>query len=302
MKVYGYNPCSGGICAKTWECLRRNEKFRALLKTQREAEGKERASSWEMAISREGNQFARIALGYILPTSYRRNRPVEAKPWFDENTPWPRTPKEFRVGLEEILTKSPKSPFVVDKPPFDVISIGGLLDFFPEREGYFHGWIQRAKRTWALYDVIAVPKFIRDTKHRDEILSAVRKIVRSTKRRDVYLKPGGRFLGSRTDWDAFLVSECWKKLGADTMTARGITACHLYDKEYFVRWSEAEILGSELAKKEATDLYVRRRVQTERYLSAIKSAIDSIYPIFAFVEEGLLPETGRPTANDFHSF
>ena len=262
----------------------------------------DRATLRGAAVSREENPFANIALEYLLPVCYEKDEPQAAIPQLTLNTPWPKTPKEFRSKLASKLTKMPMRPFLLDEPPLDAIASSGLLSLQPDKQSQFDNWIQRVERTWKLYDVIAVPKFIRDTKDREEIIAFIVTMVRATNRKARFLKPAGSFLGTEKQWDVFSVVDFWKKRGAGPSLARDIAICQLYEGWYFDEKTEAEILGVKKPRIVAKDLCERRESLVAGYISAVDSAISSVYPKFVFLDEGLLPEKQRPTADDFSSF
>jgi hypothetical protein len=226
-----YNPCRDGLPAKLWECLRRNPKFTAHLKSKRDVNKTARAAVWAAADTNGQNAFADIALKFLLPVSYKKDMAEVLKPQLNENTPWSKTQKEFRSQFEQILPAMLKSPFPLEEPPFALFEIGGLLwPMLPMENGQLKDWVRRAQCTWELYDVIAVPKFIRDSQQRKAVLRSIDEMVRVAKSDARYLKPNGRFLGAEAEWRAYLCVEQWEHEGYDRTHAINFTAYTIHGK------------------------------------------------------------------------
>ena len=168
---------------------------------------------------------------------------------------------------------------------------GYLWSSWTNSKQVLDSWFYGAQDTWGGYDVIAVPKLIRDSAHRNEVLMEVDKLVRRSLLKARNLKPLGRLLGSKAEWGAYLVKQHWRNMGLEEKRARAVTSCHFYEKSYFENWSEDRILNEPKAHRDAKQVDDKRGLQIEVYTAAIDRAIDQVYPRFEALKVGDRGET-----------
>ncbi len=267
-----YNPCNDGLPAKVWECLRRNSEFRSLLDRERAVPQQSRALSWEATTGNEQNVFAQAALTYLLPTRSKRTHCTRvSKPQVDERMAWPQTPPGFRAAIERAASFHWPLPNEVLRPPVEAM---GRLTSSAGRAPLLD-WLVEANRTWLNYDVIAVPKFVRDTEHRKAIEKDLRQRIRITGRKGRTLTNEGSAFGTTKEWDVFLFVERRISSGDTKLAARRKAAVEFYGREASL---SHQFLTAEKAAKIADQIDTKQGTHIANRLAAVERAIADVYP------------------------
>jgi hypothetical protein len=277
MHAAPYNPCRNGLAAKIWECLRRNQAFReriTFLHNQRAKIAAMPPDKRYMPLESDDNVFADAALRHLLPLDHD-DRPEEAK--FDLDTPWPKVPKEFRDEIEWLLKRHLPMPFTVERPP---------LDLFFKREKAegdrvrVADWRAGARKIWDANDIVAVPKYVHDSRHRRAIIRDLMSRIRLTPREARTLENAGSFLGTEMDWLAFLSIESRIPPVGDLSEGDAVAevAWQLYEND---SWKPRPPRAGAQLNRWLQDLKAvasRRGGKIRDRLHAVGAAIASVYP------------------------
>lgn len=291
MTQVAYNPCKDGFAAKAWECLRRNEGFVKLVQGIKKADGADRDD---------------MVMGESHEAEYGGNYAAALMIWYSESwvhsQSWPILRQTLRTDFEKLFSTNPVRNPADDRPQF---SGGGNMPYRLERfdlddvcprEPDVPGMRANARRVdtnKALdllcrlaneeenHQLIAVPSFVRDDKHRKHILNAIEKLLPKSSLRAVWLKPDNRALGTRDAWDTFLKYEYWTKLGLPSFEASNLVA--------YQRAKDGEALKVFSSKAPLPDVYKfllkcarhQRAAEVEKQVNTIEKSIKSVFPLFA---------------------
>jgi hypothetical protein len=159
-----YNPCNDGFPAKVWECLRRNEEFKAAFNRIAAASNFEERQlqyeAWEHCPEEPKNDYANAVLSSL--------------PWaqaWDLGKTWRQHPAALRAKLESKFAAAMPLEWV--SPSLDdYLSSGG----FDGTKAII--LLGEAALFLKDYHTIVVPRFIRDNKHRKAILLAIEELGR----------------------------------------------------------------------------------------------------------------------------
>jgi hypothetical protein len=262
-----YNPCQDGFPAKVWECLRRNEEFKAAFKDIAEAPNSEdrllkyEALKYLAERDEEENYYADVVLSWL-----------SVDPALDLGKTWPQLP----VALQEQLA----SKFRLSKPrPW----IGPTLSACYSGDGFD---LDKASRKLVMaenflrhYRTIAVPRFIRDSEHRKTILAEIRKLIPKASRDARHLKPTGRILGTNAEWNAFLLTETWRAKGCSLQQAANLATWEIYRRGSFLKCSEGFLLSAE-GKGQAQKKAQQRGAKVVEEVRTIERQIHRAFPKF----------------------
>lgn len=274
-----YNPCSDGLPAKAWECLRRNSEFRRLLNRERAIPLQSRAMSWMATTANEQNHLASAALCYLLPTqNIESTQCVDVtNPQVNEDMPWPQTPSEFRGALERALSFHLPLPIEISPPPVE--AMGRLAS--SDGRAPLVDWLAEANRTWRNYDVVAVPKFVRDTEHRKSIEKDLRERVRVTARKGRTFTDKGSAFGTEREWDIFLFVERQMALGDSKLAAWRKAAVEFYGGTAL---ASKKLLTPEKFAQIADQTDTRQSTHIANRVAAVERSVNDAYPVLkAFV-------------------
>ena len=276
LTVEGYNPAKkDGINAKVWECLRRNRRFRKDI-----AEYRMRMATTGVLLDFNAAFVDAIRMNpFVTPVwlvliGHKEIATVE-------NLPWSALSKDiqgaFASSMDDIL---PRVKCLLP-PPIDLI---GKLTTEKERE-VAYSWLLTNHFVWERSDVVAIPKFIRDTDHKKEIKKWLNdfvdathgKVLNALKFRDD-LPSGGKLLGTPRDWELVLFIEAQRNRGFTMREAFFLCACQLSDEREEVQGWSMKYLRSAMAKKNLRQIWGTYRSKLKRQLAAIRSGIRGIYP------------------------
>ena len=265
---YGYNPCEHGLCAKVWECLRRNEAFRRDIEKLRGAAPEERKTLGAQVANRlsKENKIGSVAVEWF----------ASSDPGFDQDTPWPKTPNWFQGDFAFECKRMVGFPVRVTPPPFDEIT-AAISSRGSEGIAGISLWYWNARNTWESFDVIAVPKFIRDKKHKKEVEKALCALVTVTDRDTRKFLNDGSVLGTRVEWDVYLFVKRQIASGVSNLTARREAALHFYGKR--VAASRPHLKAAAFSKM-ADGVHTKQSTHIDNRIAAIEDAIASVYPVF----------------------
>ena len=100
-----YNPCSDGLAAKAWECLRRNSAFRGradrFKKIRSEKNASEAVLLQQAWLARIQHRLAEVAFSHLFPVDLEKCRLLPVR--FDVDTTWPKTSCRFRADFSACL-------------------------------------------------------------------------------------------------------------------------------------------------------------------------------------------------------
>lgn len=260
-----YNPCGDGLVAKIWECLRRNEKFRALLTRLRKAVADGGDAHDEVVGLIRINSFAFIASGLLTAPSKFADI---------ESASWPSLSPELQRQFASFMNDYVPGPFRLAPPPFDLSALS------PEGSEHVElvAWLASNEMIWGDYDIVAVPKTVRDDLHRKEILAQLEAMMPPAKRRGVHLKGRGRILGTEREWDTFLFVEASEAAAVSREVAFEQAAWRFFKADDYRRFS-GNRLGPE-GRKLAKRVHLKQGSHVSNRYQAIKSAIESVFPAF----------------------
>jgi len=146
---------------------------------------------------------------------------------------------------------------------------------------------------WEQYTVLAIPNFIRDTNHREMIMSKLDGMVppakvSETKLRDD-MRNGGKLLGTELDWEVWFFVKHFETRVPRPSAARMLATVWLRDSEAFNEAETESYFLTGPGRKYAEDLHVRRGGVIDDHLSTIESGIHNVYPVFSVFQEPILP-------------
>lgn len=276
-----YNPCSDGIPAKLWECLRRNRRFRIDLKRARRLLQNDLGKYRDDPIHSlsNTNEIADFAMQYLLRETAEVGEKVKAR-HFGEDTPWQHAPRRFRAQMQRVVFHQGLLPSQVVPPRFIESDPHFDTDSKTPGDRLVSGrWVRYAHHIWEKFNVIAVPRVVEDDSHRTEILKELEKALPKTNARELWFKPGGMILGTAKAWDVFLIWDYWKdKVPA---TGKRIGICKLYLTERHAYDDGAECDFKKLSRNTSQtidDLASRRGADVKDYLDQVTRAIRGTYP------------------------
>ncbi len=264
-----YNPCDDGFAAKVWECLRRNPEYQSVVKRLLAAK-----TDWE---------FQQAWPHHFLEELGRRHGfAYDALPRLSEPDSgvkleycWCELPAEFRKSQESIFAVS--DPMKLKLPDFHTLD--PYFDVGNEENA--RKFLSDLGSTCQAYDLIAVPKFVWDNAHRIKILEAIDELVGKPITKTVYLRPGGQTLGTKAQWDAFLLTEWWRNQGCSAIRARALAAWRMFDAESYCQRSH-EYLLSDKGHNEVKAIDQQRGSTVTNLATVIGEHISNVYPEFRF--------------------
>lgn len=260
-----FNPAKISLAAKAWECLRRNDLFKEIVRSYFLTPESERWPQTQLFENAEKNSN-RIAEAGFCFIAYHATEDAPLPTW--EALPWNVKEKiEWSVDLE----MGEAIPEIIDLESISVCKGNSGLEL--------HRNLRSAIRTGSTL-LIALPARIRDKKHRaiveKHILSFIPEPIADSRS----FEGKGRLLGTEMQWDAFLRYELWKELGYSRGTAAILVAAERrgkvdFGKERSDRTANAKrYLGNgEKRLKSAYDF--------ECDFEVIEHAIDGVFPSFS---------------------
>ena len=271
MNPQSYNPASDGISAKIWECMRRNSAFRddlASLRRTRRPTDKLPAKFVQIG---ETNPIAFFVFIEAAVPENNSSTPIEDRCW-----PTLPVSARQRISLFARFYYSPE-PRVIS-PPSGLKGDGSPFD---ELDLYSR------ENLWDRYVIVAIPKKVRDSDHRKEILAYLRGLVAEASINSITLRDdlpaGGKLLGTRADWEQFLYREALERpkvrgarSGHSRRDAMAITAWRFYEQDSFNKSKNTDEMG----KKAAQEIYARRGEKVRRHIAPIENGIAAVYPDF----------------------
>jgi hypothetical protein len=257
-----YNPALHGLPAKAWECLRRNQEFRDVIKAARAS--REEIPDEVLIAIYETSTSASKAASFLL---HRCGQP------FDLGRPWPDFPLSLKKEFENLFSTKRKYSFGDD---FASFSGGGSLPYVVDSIPEGADIISPVGHT-----LVAIPNHIRDPRHRAAVIQSLSKLVSQPSTRDVRTAANnGRILGSESEWRGFLLVEQWQtSAGFMPGKAANLAAWELYGDAPFGDRAEARAKAAEHFLSEHPKSHKRRSKVLEQ-VKAIETAIKSVYPSF----------------------
>ena len=291
-----YNPCKDGFVAKAWECLRRNAEFLDTVyffgaKTEDEAMD----AITQIRANPPENPFLREALGCCMESD--SGLPAEddySYPVLQIGTAWNEMDGRFRDRLETSLSRGEaygfSLPNLAEVNPFSCEKNGAPNTSLSEKASRQFFW--ELGDTSSTHDLIAVPKVVWDSEHAAEILTDVKQLLSKPRANVKWIKPTGRTLGTKAQWDAYLLFEEWRLFGYPRQRACQLVAWELdegssfgpslcdSDRDSLLAWREER-------KKCAADFFSKYQKAPKRgstverdQIGPMEEAISSVFPRF----------------------
>lgn len=256
-----YNPCQDGFFAKVWECLRRNEGFRAEFERNRNGAA-EPVDGWYSPIgimhpAWDSNMFASQVI-------------VDPAGW-DLDRPWNEIRSDLRERFHHAMRE--QLPFTFSSP-----AVSEWRRFESNRIE-LHGFMLDTKYRERDFVCIAVPRLILDQRSRRAVMEKLSELVPQAAFKSRYLDPGGRALGTAKQWEAFLLFEYWTAKGLSRTKARALVALKMHEPEEY-RDDEGYLLSPTGMGIALTVDQARGASPVWERISAVKDAIKSVYPRF----------------------
>ena len=225
MPATHYNPCTDGFPAKAWECLRRNKEFLD-------------AQNYYGAKDQTGIADAKAKIISFLDRdrgSYRFSAYDQIGGLFFSAI-FRRT-LNLKDSYEEFYEDDfIDSSFCNDDPPDDVSKSWPQLQDDTKHEILKAFDVNQRTKTYnyecsdipKIWDrrhkIIGVPLYVRDCKHKKEILEEVAELLGEPAGNRKCLKPTGSTLGTSKEWSTFLDYEEWTRLGFERKDAANLAA------------------------------------------------------------------------------
>ena len=195
---------------------------------------------------------------------------------------WKVLSADFRNRLDDASMRHVPSRFSIRNLD-EINPFSASKEYSESMSRHFFSELYKYQST---HELIAVPKFVWDTAHRKKILSEVEKLLSKPTGNVKWLKPSGRTLGTKAQWDSYLLFEEWTQAGYGRGKACGLASWELYEttmgrrsfgKDPKARKHAAkELLASPAGKKEPN-----YKDKIEGHVVCIENAIASVYPEFA---------------------
>lgn len=268
-----YNPCKDGFHAKVWECLRRNAQFAEaffgeLDLVQRCQRGEIEEGGWYFRSHIDAyfhdwpmNYFAREVL-VTCSDGWRLDAP-----WCDMDVKLrQRLAAQYKVEWPKVI-EQPDLAACVTEQRFEAEKAVRLL-----RSAYLHG---------EAYDMIAVPRFIRDSRHHRAMIGQIRKLIKLPKADARWLKPNGRVLGREACWKSFVLFEAWERLGFSPKDAAHLTACERFGLREPLLHHDSKV-AKQNAKISLGKRFKKHKhaAMVKQHVDDVRKAIASVFPAF----------------------
>lgn len=287
MPAYLYNPCSDGLAAKAWECLRRNDAFLkwcAALEKEAESAAEAQAEECpEMSTSSYTGEEAADpfiqAVYYCMHTQYH-SRSGLSDASLSITQSWPDIIAIMREKISDAFERGKATHFHVPKLP--QINLFKPKAMYPSSR--FRGLLTSLEGIELTHHLIAVPKFVWDPAHKKQIKAEVGVLLNKPFARDVrMLTPIGSMLGSTAEWRAFLLFEQWKLAGYGRGRALGLVAQEIYaPKKKRVMFGRSPRSRMQTAKEFLAScdgkIEPKYKDKVEGQVECIEKAIASVYP------------------------
>ncbi len=134
-------------------------------------------------------------------------------PWKHiEDQAWPDLSKEVQEGFERIAENCRPNVKLLEPPPIEQLATwtprGDLLLKRNKMANHvLTTYLHQSEALYCKYNVIAVPKYIRDPQHRKDVLVFVKQQLAQPKLGKGQLGPRGGMLGTEQAWDNYLLDE-----------------------------------------------------------------------------------------------
>ncbi len=277
-----YNPCIDGFTAKAWECLRRNKEFQESTGGHADFDryGNFEGYTFNSDLEEDMHPFHRVAL--VMINGYDPLLSDDTLKSCTLSTSWKELSADFRERLNWTLMRHMPECFSV--PDLNTINPFACDKSYSESKSRDFFWELNEYLT--AHRLIAVPGFVWDTAHQKAIGREVKKLLSKPKGKVKQLKPTGSTLGTKAQWNSYLLYEEWTRAGYGQGRAVGLASWELYEKKKgkrdFGNDSKARIqaakafLDSPAGKQEPDQKYT-----VEQHIGYIEKAIASVYPTYA---------------------
>ena len=280
-----YNPCADGFAAKAWECLRRNKNFKEALGGQPEYDryGSLEWFNWNIDITEDMFPFHREAL--VMLNGYD---PLLVECIWDSGVSleqsWQILTQDSRNRLHDTFLR--QFPYRFPVPKIETISHLADPKYYSESESRnFFGDLKECLET---HELIAVPKFIWDTRHIREIIDEFKKLLSKPRGNVKLLKPTGSTLCTEHEWSTFLDYEEWTRLGFKRQDAANLAA----ERQRVIKaenplYGFKVTQGTDVERKKAAKNFLNKkkphahRTRAEKRISDVEKAIASVFPSFS---------------------
>ena len=200
------------------------------------------------------------------------------------NQSWQMLTDEFRNRLHDtFLRQLPYSCSVIK-----IETISHLADPKSYSESESRKFLGDLKECLETHELIAVPKFIWDTRHIKEIIDEFKKLLSKPRGNVKFLKPTGSTLCTEQEWSTFLDYEEWTRLGFKRQDAANLAAerprvIDAGNPLYGFKVTQ----GTDADRKKVARKFLRNkkshahRTRAEKRISNVEKAIASVFPSFS---------------------
>ena len=255
-----FNPCEDGFEAKVWECLRRNVDFK---------------QDFEKA-QNQGPQLFLRRFFFHWNEAWAKNvfaRELLCSPaGWNTSKSWP----EIQMQVREKLRAVNRTREAVRWPKMNLSewqhAAGSKIKFI--------GFLLKTERENRPYLNFGIPAFIRDQAHRDRIKAQLDAWIPQPQADARYFKATGRMLGTKKEWEAYLLNEGWVAKGLSKIRARALVSLEMHEPATFRAYDERFLLSEE-GKAVASSVDQQRGSHpVGTRIATIREQIKSVYPVF----------------------
>ena len=288
MPATHYNPCTDGFPAKAWECLRRNKEF---LDAQNYYGAKDQTGIADAKakiisfLDRDrsvyphqrdygGLFFAAVfrrtlGLKDSFPEFFKDDGPecefCENDPLDDASKSWPELQGDTKFEIWKGLVGHSRVETYYEYESNDIPDI----------------WNRRHK-------IIGIPLYVRDSKHKEEILEEVAELLGEPAVNRKRLNPTGSTLGTSKEWSTFLDYEEWTRLGFERKDAANLAA----ERKRVIK-AEHPLYGDKITHEcddkriKAAKNFLKLNIahphvtRAEKRINYIEKSIASVFPSFS---------------------
>lgn len=287
MKPKLYNPCADGFAAKAWECLRRNQNFKAtfnhIIEIKEPEERYYGVLFAENDAGKSGNYLARLI--FSKHRNWKINKCWSMQPKINRAAFAALFSKGGKLNLNEEAVFSGAEPTAYRLDAFNLSDINNWLnsgDKNLDADKAINALTELAA-VCSHYDLIAVPKMIRHDKHRKKIMAEIDEQIPKSLFKAITLKNDGRWLGTETDWDIFNLYERWQNLRYTDAASQQLTAHEVAGHNFGTSEEERREHASSFLKKTGSQTLTgksKRNPETRDAIKIIQDSIASVFPKF----------------------
>lgn len=284
MKPEFYNPCADGFAAKAWECLRKNEEFKKFCvdaEKERWADADRAAILDPSCPSSSSIEIDEPFINDVIQCIYNDAAPSGKR--LSITDAWPAIADDVKNILQAAFRLANTHKFTLSDG-LPQIKLFGHKYSGPELTGL----LREHEKFSLTHYLIAVPKFIWGTAHKNKIQKEITSHLKVISGNTRLTRITGSTLGTEQEWNTFLDYEEWNRLGFERKEAANLAAerkrsIKAEDPLYGFKASQ----GTDVERKKAAKNFLRvnmshaHRMRAEERIRNIEKAIASVFPSFS---------------------